>query len=61
MDESQGAAERSSGLIALRLGKARRSDNREYNLDDEDVIAPKRRAKDSRRIDMMMKTTRAIK
>ena len=47
MDESQGAAERSSGLIALRLGKARRSDNRENNLDDEDVIAPKRRVNDS--------------
>ena len=47
MDESQGAAERCSGPIALKRQKARRSENREYNLDDEDAIAQNQRVSET--------------
>ena len=46
-DESQGAAKKGSGPIALRRRRARRIDNREYNLDNEDLIAPRSRASES--------------
>ena len=47
MGEGDGAVERSSSLMALKRRKARRIDTREYNLDDEEVTAPNRRASES--------------
>ena len=43
MNESQGAAAGSSGSIALKRQEARRSENGEFNLDDEDAIAQNQR------------------